>query len=260
MRNLKNTLKKLLVWLCSCLNLPVAALLNVTLFVLLYRMFQTTAKASPWRSGSCIRTTILIQAYPSHRSKAHYLISAYSAHTVRSTLSCSCRPCLHKIKQVRGSGVHAIIHAGASVHGRLAERGGESKGKNGFLFSDTGNAPWCGLSHLNFSSDKKRCFLSLSFFLSLSLSLWGLTVHPHIWPVRENEGRMGRLYLFKWRTLRFGWSWSDSEKDTRHLWPQTRAPALKGGGRRGDDEWREVTGKQIQCHILLLSSLHNMAF
>lgn len=64
MRNLKNIWKKkLLVWLYSCLNLPVAASLNVTLFVLLYRIFQTAAKASPWRSGSCIRTTIPIHAY-----------------------------------------------------------------------------------------------------------------------------------------------------------------------------------------------------
>lgn len=34
----------------------------------------------------------------------------------------------------------------------------------------------------------------------------------------------------------------------------------KEAGEGGVDEWREVTGKQIQCHILLLSSLHNMAF
>lgn len=120
--DVNNIWKKMAGLIVQIFEFLIVKVLNVTLYVLLYCIFQTAPKASPWRSGSCIKTTIFIHAYPFERSRARYLISSYSTHTVRSTLSCSCRPCLHKIKQVRGSAVHAIIHAGASVHGRLTER------------------------------------------------------------------------------------------------------------------------------------------
>lgn len=173
----------------------------MTLYVLLYCISQTVAQALPWHSGSCIKAKILIHAYPFERSSARYLIGAYcGAHTVRSTHSCSCRPCLHKIKQVRGSAVHAIIHASASVHGRLVgreEKRNENGARNGlltavvWLFSDSHRAQEMHHDvhcHTWISSAIRKDVFSLPLSPALSLRADSPSMHLH-----HTSDRLGKI-------------------------------------------------------------------
>lgn len=133
-----------------------------------------------------------------------------------------------------------------------------------WLFCDshrqsTGNAPRCGQSQLNFFSDKDRFF----FFLR------SLTVHPYsaiMHFVRfDQQSRIKQkivcflcvcCLIIVFFHVHFLFLLLLFKQNICQAWPLTCTHK-----RRGKNEgWRKVTGKQIQCHILLLSSLCHLAF
>lgn len=94
---------------------------------------------------------------------------------------------------------------------------------------------------------------------------WGWSVSSSL----QYHTAIANVYVWMGRgkkSVYFVFFWSDSKENIRQAWPLTHALTQSHtdvhtkGEKKKNEGWWKVTGKQIQCHILLLSSLCHLAF